>query len=56
MIRVAALVSHPIEYFAPLFQHVGFLPEIDLTLTMTYTADLWKREWLLGSRNSSWSD
>lgn len=31
-IRLAALLSHPIQYFAPLFRHLASRPEIDLTL------------------------
>lgn len=30
--RLAALFSHPIQYFAPLFRHVAARPEIDLTV------------------------
>lgn len=31
-IRLAALFTHPIQYFAPLFRHLAFRPEIDLTV------------------------
>ncbi len=30
--RLAALFSHPIQYFAPLFRHLASRPEIDLTV------------------------
>lgn len=32
MIRLAALYSHPIQYFAPLFRALAARPEIDLTV------------------------
>ncbi len=31
-IRVAHIVSHPIQYFAPLYRELASRPEIDLTV------------------------
>ena len=31
-VRVAHLVSHPIQYFAPLYRELSRRPEIDLTV------------------------